>query len=330
MIFKGKLFPAHPNPFKDEILTSWIIRLARANGLKVQAFNRIVFEGKPDIWNRDTDRKAYDWLINELVTRTGCSYDEIFNLTLQSYEGVLFPFFHDVGILKWILPLNIFGRKRQGFGQQFCSECLKEDKIPYFRKHWRVAFNTFCSKHQIMLRDRCPDCEHPVMFHRNELGKPNIFDGPEMCFCSTCEFDLRNSIIQPVHFFDGESSSLFKDLGNSLQESIMVTIDIECLAVLRQFCRLINSRVTGNNLSSFLMKQLKIPDDSYKPNYLTFEVVGVNSRHTIVQLAIWILFDWKNRLEMIWKNKAVRYNFLMKDFHNTPNWYTCFVNRFNR
>mgnify|MGYP000392115880 CR=1 FL=1 len=145
----------------------------------------------------------------ELSLRTGCSKDAIFDLTLESYKGILFPYFHDSGILKWLLPLNIFHRKRAGFGQQYCSECLKEDEEPYFRKHWRVAFNTFCSKHQVMHRDRCPECKHPIMFHRNELGKPHMFDGPEMCFCTTCEFDLRKSERQSVDFIEVDSQAMF-------------------------------------------------------------------------------------------------------------------------
>ncbi|MCB1584580.1 MAG: TniQ family protein [Xanthomonadales bacterium] len=330
MIFSRGLFPAHPKPHKDEVLTSWVIRLAKANGLKLQAFNRIVFEGKPDLWNRDMDRKSYGWLIDELSVRTNCSQDDIFDLTLQSYEGTLFQYFHDVGVLKWILPLNVYHRKRTGFGQQYCSECLREDEEPYFRKHWRVAFNTFCSKHQIMHRDRCPECYYPIMFHRNELGKPNIFDGPEMCFCSTCEFDLRDSSPQPVQFIDEESSPMFSDLIHSLQTSSELSLDIEHLAVLRQFCKLINSKVTGQKLCNFLIKQLRIPGGSFAPNYLTFEASGIDHRHMTTQLANWILFDWERRLEKIWKDKVVRYNYFSKDFFGPPNWYSITVQRYNR
>lgn len=324
------LFPAHPKPHRDEVLTSWVIRLAKANGLKLQAFSRIVFEGSADLWNRDIDRKPYDWLLTELSERTGCLKSELYNLTLQSYKGKLFSHFHEVGVLKWILPLNIYHRKRKGFGQQYCSECLKEDKVPYFRKHWRVAFNTFCVKHNIMLRDRCPKCGYPIMFHRNELGKPKVFDGPEMCYCTTCDFDLSKAKSKNIRILDKKSFGTLVELLNSLQSSHDLSLDVEHLAVLRQFCKLINSRVTGQKLCRFLTKYISLPEKLIYPNGLTFEVSEIGHRHITIQLACWILFDYENRIELLWENKVVRYNYLAKDFHGVPSWYNSCIKAFNR
>lgn len=321
MIFQGNLFPAHPQPHEDEILTSWLIRLAKANGLKLQAFSRIVFEGRPDLWNRDMDRKSYDWLIDELATRTGCSKEVIFGLTLESYKGKLFSHFHEVGILKWILPLNIYHRMRAGYGNQYCSMCLSEDDEPYFRKHWRVAFNTFCVKHSIMHRDRCPKCGYPVMFHRNELGKPNIFDGPELSICTTCGFDLRHSDIQQATFLDESSSSVFKDFNRSLQLGDRLTLDLDHLAVLRQLCKLINSKVNGEKLCNFLKSKLTTIPMEFKPNHLSFESTGIKRRHIITQSAIWVLSDLESVLSQLVSNRIVRFNALMKDMKNCPRWF---------
>jgi len=324
------LFPVRPKPHRDEVLTSWVIRLAKANGLKLQAFSRIVFEGSADLWNRDIDRKPYDWLLTELAARTNCSKTEIYNLTLQSYKGKLFSHFHEVGVLKWILPLNIYHRKRKGFGQQYCSQCLKEDKEPYFRKHWRVALNTFCVKHNIMYRDRCPNCGYPVMFHRNELGKPRMFDGPKMCFCTTCEYDLRNSKKQNVKIFENESFEMFSELLSSLQNSEKLSLDVEYLAVLRQFCKLINSKVTGYKICDYLIKHLSLTKKLISPSYMPFENSEVLHRHYTIQMATWILYDWKLRLKLLNRNKVIRFNYLAKDFSNPPEWYFSFIEAFNR
>lgn len=324
------LFPVHPKPHRDEVLTSWVIRLAKANGLKLQTFSRIVFEDSADLWNRDIDRKPYDWLLTELAARTNCSKSELYNLTLQSYKGKLFSHFHEVGVLKWILPLNIYHRKRKGFGQQYCSQCLKEDKEPYFRKHWRVAFNTFCVKHNIMYRDRCPKCGYPVMFHRNELGKPSVFDGLEMCFCTTCEYDLRDSKKQDVETLENESFELFTELLSSLQNSEELSLDVEHLAVLRQFCKLINSKVTGHKLCDFLIKFLNLSKNLISPNNLTYEASRISQRHKTIQLAIWILYDYEIRLKHLWQNKVLKYNYLIKDLIPIPPWYTKTVNQFNK
>lgn len=129
------------------------------------------------------------------------------------------------------------------------------------------------------------------MFRRNELGKPGVFDGPEMCYCTTCEYDLRNSKPQGVRILDNESFSMLAELLSSVQNGDELSLDEEHLAVLRQFCKLINSKVTGHELCGFLTKDISLSKNLIFPNYSTFEVCDIRHRHITIQLAIWILFD---------------------------------------
>lgn len=39
----GELWPAHPRPLKDELLSSWIVRVIQANGIKLQTLSRMLF-----------------------------------------------------------------------------------------------------------------------------------------------------------------------------------------------------------------------------------------------------------------------------------------------
>jgi len=123
---------------------------------------------------------------------------------------------------------------------------------------------------------------------------------------------------------------MFTDLAHSLQTSRKLSEDTENLAVPRQFCKLINSKVMGQKLSVFLVKQLKIPDDSFASNHITFEASSINHRHMKIQLATLVLLDWEKRLEILWRNKAVRYNYLATAFHDDPSWYNSFQSAFNR
>lgn len=66
---------------------------------------------------------------------------------------------------------------RTGYGLQFCPKCLAADPEPYFRKRWRVAFYTWCTIHDTMLHERCPQCGAPVIFQRREMGRPREVDG---------------------------------------------------------------------------------------------------------------------------------------------------------
>jgi hypothetical protein len=64
-------WPVHPQPRKDELLSSWLQELARGNGQKLQAFSDCVFGTDHQIWNRDVDRLAPRWLRANLVRHTG-------------------------------------------------------------------------------------------------------------------------------------------------------------------------------------------------------------------------------------------------------------------
>jgi hypothetical protein len=330
MNLTGQFFPSHPKPFKDEILTSWLIRLAKANGMKVQTFNRIVFEEKRQLWNRDMDRASYEWLLSTLSEKTSIEREILFQLSLESYQSQLFNYFSQSGILKWILPLNIFHRKRMGYGQQFCPKCLEKDQTPYFRKHWRVAFNTFCTRHNIMHHDRCPQCLYPVMFHRVELGKPNIFNGTLMCICSTCGFDLRNSKLQPISTIDRKSFNMLFSLLESLQMGNHLTLDLDHLNVLRQFCKLINSRVTGDKVCRYIIQHLDLDKDLIYSSQIEFERSDLKHRHKTTQLALWILSDWQNIIQSMWEKKVVKYNYLTKDFPEAPKFYLDNCIKYNR
>jgi hypothetical protein len=61
---------------------------------------------------------------------------------------------------------------------------------------------------------------------------------------------------------------------------------------------------------------------------LIFEQHTLAERHHILGLAWWLLGEWPLRLEAAWKDKAVRYNVLEKDFSDAPEWYLEAVERF--
>jgi hypothetical protein len=176
-------WPVHPQPRKDELLSSWLQELARGNGQKLQAFSDCVFGTDHQIWNRDVDRLAPRWLRANLVRHTGAPRLSVAATTLDGYRGKLYRTRNISGQLRWILPLQMFRRKYLGFGLQYCSQCLLEDDEPYFRRRWRVAYCTFCPKHSILLRDRCWRCGVPVAFHRRELGRPMLLLAGPMSIC---------------------------------------------------------------------------------------------------------------------------------------------------
>lgn len=109
------LWPIRYKPLPDELLSSWLVRLAHGHGLKVQTFCNAIFGERLQVWNRDIDRLAPSWLLNELSLRTGTHYSAAASTTLRNYEGLLYRKFRTAGLLHWILVLQMYHRKRLGF-----------------------------------------------------------------------------------------------------------------------------------------------------------------------------------------------------------------------
>ena len=61
----------------------------------------------------------------------------------------------------------------------FCPECLDEDKIPYFRKIWRLKEYSICKKHNIELLSRCSQCLTPLTISKS-------FKEKDFTFCYKC------------------------------------------------------------------------------------------------------------------------------------------------
>jgi hypothetical protein len=323
------LWPIRYKPFPDELLTSWLVRLAWGHGLKVQTFCNQVFGGRHQVWNRDVDRLAPDWLVNELTARTGTPWPVAHGTTLRAYEGVLYSKFRASGSLPWIQTLKMYHRQRQGFGLQYCSACLAEDERPYYRKSWRVSFNTICTRHLVMLRDRCPQCEAPVMFHRLEMGRSSFIEAGTMGSCHACGFALAESPRQPIWAYDDHARGVHIGMCRAITEQNPHAVDPDALRVLHHFVHLMLSRYSTVSLREHLCGELQVQDLVEVSGKMHVETLPLVQRHHLVQLGAWLMGDLQERMSVAWRSRALRYNHMEKDFDDPPFWYRNVVGQFS-
>lgn len=328
--FTSPLWPIRYKPFPDELLSCWLVRLAHGHGLKVQTFCNLMFGNRHQVWNRDIDRLAPAWLVDELILRTGTSPESAWGTTLRAYEGVLYPRFRLSSTLQWILALKVYHRTRQGFGLQFCPACLAEDKIPYFRKRWRIALNTVCSRHGTMLFDRCPRCSVAVAFHRLDMTGVEALDVAPLSYCHSCQFDFREAVSAKPIVYDADAFSLLFEVSRQFDHGGTPGCewDLGRFAVMHQLCRIMTARYKHARLREFVLDQIGAQDIELTGGHISFEMRTIPERHHLLQLTAWLLDDLELRLTAAWRAKAVRYNVLLKDFDASPNWYIAIVNNF--
>lgn len=160
----------------DELVTSWIVRLAYQSGLTPYEFVSLVLDSY-SIWCRDTDLYLGEKQLQQLAAVTGI---EANSLVAHGFET--FGLTPDRAITPGILSYGIYHRKRRRHGLQYCPFCLLEGLVPFHRREWRFALQFGCDEHGVRLLDGCPHCDAPLMPHRN-------FDA-SMINCSECHGGL--------------------------------------------------------------------------------------------------------------------------------------------
>jgi hypothetical protein len=299
----GRLWPAHIKPQPDELLSSWLVRLAMEHGIKLHTFCSIIWPRK-QIWNRDIDRSADTELLQTLSDKTATSLERVRATTLAAYESIIYEEHKSLGPAAWITPVGIYHRTHTKCGQQFCPSCLTEDREPYYRRKWRLAFMVACERHHTLLHNRCPECRGAVNFHRDELGNFRKFAGESTTTCNHCSLDLRTASevtsfpVTPteVRF----NSKLLSAIGTGVvqvNESV-VTYSHLYFAVLRQIMKVMamrDSRIDRlrRAISSTFDLPPYIPLASHpRPDV---QELDTTDRRQLLALARCLLEEWPSR-----------------------------------
>lgn len=156
-------------PKRDELLSSWLLRLSRIHSLKPHSFCDIVWP-KLSVWNRDIDVSAGEKIFNELEDNTLANITTVKSTCLKSYEGIITEYISAKTKNKWLTSIGVLHRTHKKYGQMFCPLCLSEEG--YYRKNWRLTISTECTKHSKQLLDRCQICDSPVVPKRTKCSLP--------------------------------------------------------------------------------------------------------------------------------------------------------------
>lgn len=329
----GHVWPAYSKPKDDELLSSWLVRLSMAHGLKLHTFCSLAWPGKA-IWNRDVDKSADEGVLAVLSEKTDTPLERVRGTTLSAYEGVLYEKHNPYGNTLWIMPVGIYHRVRTQYGLQFCPRCLAEDKEPYFRRRWRLAFVTVCVEHGVVLKDRCPRCGEAVNFHRDELGLRNKNAATSMTLCHACRFDLRNVGEGSV----GNGVGVEADAAEvEFQERLLNAVRDGWIAVegqgpvyshlffrvLHQLMRVVATGKRSAALRAAAIARWEVPvfTPSFSGNNRDIERLDVDTRRRLLAVARYMLEDWPERFVEFCEANRVWSSTLLRDIRDVPYWY---------
>ncbi len=264
-----------------------------------------------------------------LSLHTGVEAETVKQTSLREYEGLLYQHYRWSGSQYWLLPLKMVDTTFRHHGLQFCPQCLAEDAEPYFRKRWRVAFYTMCTKHQCMVHDRCPSCGAPVAFHRREMGKFSKVEAGAITVCHACEFDLRAAAsVRPI-IYDESAFRVFLSVLQMIEsgEKTGGKYDVGFFSVLHQLCKIMLMHNSNVRLRQYVSGLIEVPKICLQKKHNPFERYSLADRYVVMQLVMWLLADPMTRITQAWCNKAVRYCVLKKDLKSKPLWYVEIVDQ---
>lgn len=150
-VASGHRWPLDVRPAPGELLSSWLHRLAHANGVPPRYFGAVLGVAS-ETWSAQLDRHLPEAVRRLLLDHTSICPEEIDGLCLANSP------LSTLRLRLWTRPQDAGTSTAQSCWLQFCPSCLREDEVPYFRRCWTLATRVSCFRHGCRLRDRCPSC----------------------------------------------------------------------------------------------------------------------------------------------------------------------------
>jgi transcriptional regulator with XRE-family HTH domain len=172
--------PAHVQPHRGESFTSYLTRLAEANGIQLvgQLFKMCFSKGRPGFTFRTGDFPPRSF--GALPTMTMCSPSDLLPTTFY-YLAQKFSRRTEAQ------PVSQFMSGTLSPGLRYCPDCLTERG--YYALVWRFLDLEGCPEHGCRLLDHCQQCGQKIPL----LTQPFKFG-----YCPICGNDLRRGQVEQL------------------------------------------------------------------------------------------------------------------------------------
>ncbi|MEP4011909.1 MAG: TniQ family protein [Sulfitobacter sp.] len=216
--------PVAPRPFRDELLSSWVVRVAARYGAEpLEVMIYLAGQGGRDAGARQVDDVAPDMELLRLWAKA-CRIDP------ERLHRRSLPSRYPAQPRDWFLTETV----------PTCIACFDADvaagRDAYLRGHWRLAEQVVCQSHRTMLLDRCSACLgrlRPSFRMLNGLLRP---------FCRRCDAVLTGG-------------------GGEVEDPLKVDFAAEVLELQRQISRIVRGDSARLDRLDYAIRTLWAPLD---------------------------------------------------------------------
>lgn len=317
-------------PLRDEIFSSWFVRLAHANGEKAQSLAFRIFGRECHFigWgDLSLDRGQNIEAVEALARITRTAAHLVADATLCAYVGYLWDEIAARGAQRWVMPVVDRRHLRSGYGLQACAECLRNDATPYYRRSWRLSLQVLCPYHERLLMDHCPECYAPLVIHRGDVGVFTPSSASSVRWCCRCGTDLaeaaKSENISPdfVEFQALLLRALERGWINVGGRMIHSVLFFEGLRMLLAF---LDAPIWSSAVRRVLECHGILFTGTRVTRYGGIDVQRTDARYSLLVASSWLLTEWPDRFLMVAGEAKVSskhlLHFSMYGHAKTPFW----------
>ena len=322
------MLPAFSRPYEDEVLSSWLTRLAFDNGLNRRMLLTgagLKLEGKTDF---NIDHLNDIGALDVLSDYANCSSDAIRNASLHYYNNKLFTVKNN-GIIPLIWqakrPVSIFNDASGQGNLLFCPSCLaRRDHPVYYRRKWRLSISFVCLQCKCYLREVCPHCSKPSSKMRDVSAMADYKNCDRyLLACGTCKGDISKCIPQtaPEHII-----RMQQQINNYLDQpySTKERYSVGYFKVVHGIARMLlkNSlNLRYGPFVSYVYHQTQTVDYRLDHRNADLADLTVRQRADVFRMAMWLLEEWPGRLTKLCIKYRLNQKSMLSIVPDAPLWY---------
>lgn len=184
--------PLYVEPKEDEVLLSWLLRLATRLGVSLQTLVRAAF------WIDDRREQSQWWrrpepqMLWRVSDKSGVSIERLRRMTFESWS----PVYRDdeAGDRLSAERFRAQPSRRPVFRYGLCEQCLEAEATLHLRTLWAIGWVAVCPKHASIMTARCQRCSSKL-----QIGSDSSVASFAPATCLECGSDLRYGLPAPAH-----------------------------------------------------------------------------------------------------------------------------------
>lgn len=301
-----------PEIKEDEILTSWFIRTSYAHHTHPHTFINLHL-GKS---SQTLSCNSFDICISDkelkILEEKSKNYVSLYDSTLRSYSGYLQESIINNGLNKMLCR------------QRFCPLCLREDKVIYFRKKWRVVFNTVCEIHKCLLYDKCPNCNSHIDITRMFKNKFSFK------YCFNCGFMLSKArkITIPKQLNSGYKTVIKL---NKILKKGYITFGKEFVysfyffdSIFQLIKKVLKHKQNSYLNRKYMYKHIKLKE--FKSSITVFYQLSIKEQYLLFSLIVDLFKKYPKNIKKYIKRNNLSYWQITKDMNYISFWFENLIN----